>query len=410
MDNIKEDKNINLEFDKNINKEIYDNKSQEEEENNEQNNNLNEEENQNLEGDKNNESQNHENNELLENKENNELSEENKNIENFENKENSENNDSNESKENNENEENIKNKENDENNNIQVDNNINIDLPNEQDIEKQNNINSLNEIEKIPNIEYHKESGIEKKEEDINSRNLNQENPEHSENIEYFDSQKQRNSLNLPKGKNKNEKRQKMSNKSNNYKQKILKNKAKMIKEQFGKLYVRKVDSEKVLKKGERVQRRTINKLSASKNQSSSRKIIKNGENSQNEEIRTSKVNIFNNKKNNDLCSELLKATMKNEKNLFLIPYAKKKEKVNKNFHTIGDANGISYPNLSVVNGILLAEKSYVNIIRNDDRKSMISRKSKKLGSSMSRKYGSKSPQSNGGNNFKEINIQDFNL
>ena len=183
-----------------------------------------------------------------------------------------------------------------------------------------------------------------------------------------------------------------------------------MIKEQFGKLYVRKVDSEKVLKKGQRVQKRTINKLSASKNQSSSSKIIKNGENSQNEEIRTSKVNIFNNKKNNDLCSELLKATMKNEKNLFLIRYAIKKEKVNKNFHTIGDANGIPYPNLSVVNGILLAEKSYVNIIRNDDRKSMISRKSKKLGSSMSRKHGSKSPQSNVGNNFKEINIQEFNL
>ena len=89
----------------------------------------------------------------------------------------------------------------------------------------------------------------------------------------------------------------------------------------------------------------------------------------------------------------------------------KKKEKINKNFHTIGDANGISYPNFSVVNGILSAEKSYVNIIRDDNRKSVLSRKSKKYTSSRSRKYGSKSPQSNEHNNhFKEINIQDFNL
>ena len=43
---------------------------------------------------------------------------------------------------------------------------------------------------------------------------------------------------------------------------------------------------------------------------------------------------------------------MKNEKELFLIPYATKKEKVKKTFHTIGDANGITYQNISTVTEI----------------------------------------------------------
>ena len=95
---------------------------------------------------------------------------------------------------------------------------------------------------------------------------------------------------------------------------------------------------------------------------------------SKNKEIRKSKI-IFNNKKNNNLCSDLLRSTMNNEKKLILIPYAKKKQKVNKTFHTIGNAHGIPYPNLSVVNGILLGEQNYINIIRDDDRKSLISKK-----------------------------------
>ena len=134
---------------------------------------------------------------------------------------------------------------------------------------------------------------------------------------------------------------------------------------------------------------------------------------------RKSKVNIFNNKKNNDLCSELLRSTMKNEKELILIPYAKKKQKINKTFHTIGDAHGIPYPNVSVVNGILLGKQNYVNIIRDDDRKSMVSRKSKKLESSTSRKNMSRSPKSkthtpksNFEKNFNNSNsnVQEFNL
>ena len=85
----------------------------------------------------------------------------------------------------------------------------------------------------------------------------------------------------------------------------------------------------------------------------------------------------------------------------------KKKQKINKTFHTIGDAHGISYPNLSVVNGILLGKQNYINIIRDDDRKSIISRKSKKLENSTGKM--SLSPYSNVGNN-KELNVQDFNM
>ena len=116
--------------------------------------------------------------------------------------------------------------------------------------------------------------------------------------------------------------------------------------------------------------------------------------------------NIFNNKKNNALCSELLKAAMKNEKNLYLIPYPTKKQKINKTFDTIGDKNGISYPNLSVVNGILIGDKNYVNIIRDDDRKSMNLKMSKRLDRSLSKKNKNRIS----GNNFvkNKENSQDF--
>ena len=99
---------------------------------------------------------------------------------------------------------------------------------------------------------------------------------------------------------------------------------------------------------------------------------------------------------------------MNNERKLFLIPYAKKKQKINKTFHTIGDAHGISYPNLSVVNGILLGKQNYVNIIRDDDRKSLISRKSKKLENSISKRKMSLSP--NNVENNKELIVQEYNM
>ena len=126
--------------------------------------------------------------------------------------------------------------------------------------------------------------------------------------------------------------------------------------------------------------------------------------------VKNNKGYKCNNKKNNDLCSALLKAAMQNEKELYLIPYATKKEKVNKTFHTIGDANGISYQNISTVNGNLIGD-TYVNIIRDDDRKSINLKKSSKLTGSSGRKTLTKKRQINSDSNcFKEINIQDYNM
>ena len=81
------------------------------------------------------------------------------------------------------------------------------------------------------------------------------------------------------------------------------------------------------------------------------------------------KIKIFNNKKNNDICSELLKSTIDKEKELIIIPYAKEKQKINKTLNTIGNAHGISYPTCSVIKGIQNPDKNYLSIIRTDDKK-----------------------------------------
>ena len=81
------------------------------------------------------------------------------------------------------------------------------------------------------------------------------------------------------------------------------------------------------------------------------------------------KIKIFNNKKNNGICSELLKSTLINEKELVLLPYAKEKQKVFKTLNTIGNAHGISYPALSVIKGGSLNDKNYLTIIRDDKKK-----------------------------------------
>ena len=81
------------------------------------------------------------------------------------------------------------------------------------------------------------------------------------------------------------------------------------------------------------------------------------------------KVKIFNNKINNNICSDLLRASINQEKELILIPYAKEKKKINKTLNTIGNANGISYPTCSVIKGILTQDKNYLAIIRDDNKK-----------------------------------------
>ena len=78
---------------------------------------------------------------------------------------------------------------------------------------------------------------------------------------------------------------------------------------------------------------------------------------------------IFNNKKNNGICSQLLRTSLNQEKELIMLPYAKEKQKINKTINTIGNANGISYPTCSVIKGIAQGDKNYLSIIRDDDKK-----------------------------------------
>jgi len=89
----------------------------------------------------------------------------------------------------------------------------------------------------------------------------------------------------------------------------------------------------------------------------------------QKEKEKKPKIKIFNNKKNNGICSELLKSTLTNEKELILLPYAKEKQKVFKTLNTIGNAHGISYPTCSVIKGTSLKDKNYLTIIRDDKKK-----------------------------------------
>ena len=97
------------------------------------------------------------------------------------------------------------------------------------------------------------------------------------------------------------------------------------------------------------------------------------------EEAKKPKIKIFNNKKNNGICSDLLKSAINQEKELIMMPYAKEKEKINKTLNTIGNAHGISYPTCSVINGILTQDKNYLAIIREDDRKKNKKKKNKLL-------------------------------
>ena len=63
------------------------------------------------------------------------------------------------------------------------------------------------------------------------------------------------------------------------------------------------------------------------------------------------KIKIFNNKKNNDICSILLKEIKDNEKKLIIFPYAKEKQKINKTIHSIGHSNGVTYLKTSLLSG-----------------------------------------------------------
>ena len=76
---------------------------------------------------------------------------------------------------------------------------------------------------------------------------------------------------------------------------------------------------------------------------------------------------IFNNKKNNNICSNLLKSVINNEKQLLVIPYPKEKQKKVKTLDEIGRANGISYPDYSVIKGVITEFNNYKEFLRDDD-------------------------------------------
>ena len=102
--------------------------------------------------------------------------------------------------------------------------------------------------------------------------------------------------------------------------------------------------------------------------------IIKLKEDTVNEIIKEEEKNekklkslIFNNKKNNNICSNLLKSVINNEKQLLVIPYPKEKQKKVKTLNEIGRANGISYPDYSVIKGVITEFNNYKEFLRGDD-------------------------------------------
>ena len=97
------------------------------------------------------------------------------------------------------------------------------------------------------------------------------------------------------------------------------------------------------------------------------------------------KVEKFNTPTNNDICSQLLQAALDNEKQLLLVPFARQKEKIKKTFNTIGKSNGISYSEFRVIKGEQNESNNILNIIRDDDRRSLSKRKEYSDSSSMRR-------------------------
>ena len=95
------------------------------------------------------------------------------------------------------------------------------------------------------------------------------------------------------------------------------------------------------------------------------------------------KAEKFNTPTNNDICSQLLQAALDNEKQLLLVPFARQKEKIKKTFNTIGKSNGISYSEFRVIKGEQNESNNILNIIRDDDRRSLSKRKEYSDSSSM---------------------------
>ena len=99
--------------------------------------------------------------------------------------------------------------------------------------------------------------------------------------------------------------------------------------------------------------------------------IIKIDENIQKEieqeQEKKPKIKIFNNKKNNDICSNILKKMKENEKKLIVFPYVQKKLKINKTIDTIGHSNGITYLNINLLRGGNTKYNNFISNMRFDE-------------------------------------------
>ena len=95
-----------------------------------------------------------------------------------------------------------------------------------------------------------------------------------------------------------------------------------------------------------------------------------------NNKEKKAKPHIFNNKKNNNECSNLLRLAINTEKELLVMPYPKEKQKKNKILNEIGIANGIYYPTTNIIKGILSEKDNYKVIIRGEDENKYNAKKS----------------------------------
>ena len=272
-----------------------------------------------------------------------------------------------------------------------------------EDIEFNINIDNKNSLEKKDAFSQtkNKENGL------LNEIHNESKGEIKNENNEYFEQKLKSGNQTLDSDENPNNKKVR---RNKNYNQKILNNKNLLIqnedniqnksqkrqknkdKKNLNKMFLEKEMNE-IKKKLEQKKKRKEKKEKESEKAANDYIKFKNkilNENYQNiyqkqlsKETNSNRLSLendgiyekFNTPSNNDICSQLLKATINNEKKLLLVPYAKKKEKIKKTFNTIAKLNGVSYSEFRVIKGTEMDNNNIYNIIRDDDRKSLSKRK-----------------------------------
>ena len=272
-----------------------------------------------------------------------------------------------------------------------------------EDIEFNINIDNKNSLEKKDAFSQtkNKENGL------LNEIHNESKGEIKNENNEYFEQKLKSGNQTLDSDENPNNKKVR---RNKNYNQKILNNKNLLIqnedniqnksqkrqknkdKKNLNKMFLEKEMNE-IKKKLEQKKKRKEKKEKESEKAANDYIKFKNkilNENYQNiyqkqlsKETNSNRLSLendgiyekFNTPSNNDICSQLLKSTMNNEKQLLLVPYAKKKEKIKKTFNTIAKLNGVSYSEFRVIKGTEMDNNNIYNIIRDDDRKSLSKRK-----------------------------------